>query len=145
MGVTFSFLISSPMVNEVALVLLLGMFGWKIALLYIATGVLVAIVGGFAIGRLHLEREVEDFVYQIAVGQSGQVAAMTWRERFDYALNYVRDILKRVWLFVVIGIAIGGFIHGYAPQDFLVRYAGPGNLLAVPWVQAAPTVSDWKP
>lgn len=132
LGVTFSFLISSPMVNEVALVLLLGMFGWKIALLYIATGVLVAIVGGFAIGRLHLEREVEDFVYQIAVGQSGQVAAMTWRERFDYALNYVRDILKRVWLFVVIGIAIGGFIHGYAPQDFLVRYAGPGNLLAVP-------------
>lgn len=67
------------------------------------------------------------------------------RERFDYALNYVRDILKRVWLFVVIGIAIGGFIHGYAPQDFLVRYAGPGNFLAVPWVQAAPTVSDWKP
>lgn len=132
MGVTFSFLISSPMVNEVALVLLLGMFGWKIALLYIATGVLVAIVGGFVIGRLHLEREVEDFVYQIAVGHSGQVAAMTWSDRIDYALNYVRDILRRVWLFVVIGIAIGGFIHGYAPQDFLVRYAGPGNLLAVP-------------
>lgn len=132
LGVTFSFLISSPMVNEVALVLLLGMFGWKIALLYIATGVLVAIGGGFIIGRLHLEREVEDFVYEMAVGQSSEAATMTWNDRIDYALNYVRDILRRVWLFVVIGIAIGGFIHGYAPQDFLVRYAGPGNFLAVP-------------
>ncbi|TDA69890.1 MAG: permease [Clostridia bacterium] len=136
LGVTFSFLISSPMVNEVAIVLLWGMFGWKIALLYIATGVTVAIIGGLVIGRLHLEGEVEDFVYQLKVGESAATAELTWHDRVDYAWNYVRDILRRVWLFVVIGIAIGGFIHGYAPQDFLVRYAGPGNLFAVPVVVA---------
>lgn len=131
LGVTFSFLISSPMVNEVALVMLWGMFGWKIAAIYIATGVTVAILGGLIIGRLKLEHLVEEYVYNIKMGES-ELAALTWRERVDYAWSYVVDILKKVWLYVIIGIAIGGFMHGYAPADFLVKYAGRDNLFAVP-------------
>ncbi|MDN5343914.1 MAG: uncharacterized protein PWQ18_25 [Clostridia bacterium] len=132
LGVTFSFLISSPMVNEVALVMLWGMFGWEIALIYIASGLAVAIVGGLAIGRLHLEHEVEDYVYEIKMGVTAAATALTWQDRVNYARGYVQEILKRVWLFVLIGIGIGGFIHGYAPEALLLRYAGPGNLLAVP-------------
>jgi len=132
LGVTFSFLISSPMVNEVALVLLWGLFGWRIALLYIVTGVGVAIVGGVVLGRLHLEHLVEEYVYQIKVGEAAAEESPTWQGRHRYALAYTGDILRRIWLYVLIGIGLGGFIHGYAPQDFLVRYAGRGNLLAVP-------------
>lgn len=132
LGVTFSFLISSPMVNEVALIMLWGLFGWKIALLYIATGVSVAIVGGVVIGRLGLEHLVEDYVYQIKVQAAAEEEKPTWRDRSRYALDYTKDILKKVWPYVVVGIAIGGFIHGYAPQDFLVRYAGRSNPMAVP-------------
>lgn len=131
LGVTFSFLISSPMVNEVALIMLWGLFGWKIAAIYIGTGVSVAIVGGIIIGKLKLEHLVEEYVYNIKMTES-ELAALTWKERVDYAWSYVVDILKKVWLYVVIGIAIGGFIHGYAPADFLVKYAGRDNLFAVP-------------
>jgi uncharacterized membrane protein YraQ (UPF0718 family) len=131
LGVTYSFLISSPMVNEVALVLLYGLFGWRIAALYLGTGLLVAFVAGIVIGRLKLESQVEDYVWQIKVGE-GDVTIPTWHERFAYGRQYTGEILGKVWLYVLIGIAIGGFIHGYVPQDFLVRYAGPGNPLAVP-------------
>lgn len=131
LGVTFSFLISSPMVNEVALVMLWGLFGWKIAAIYIATGVSVAIVAGIVIGKLKLEHLVEEYVYNIKMTDA-ELAELSWRDRVEYAWSYVVDILKKVWLYVVIGIAIGGFIHGYAPQDFLVKYAGRDNLLAVP-------------
>ena len=132
LGVTFSFLISSPMVNEVALVMLLGLFGWKIALLYIGTGLLVALVGGFAIGRLKLEHQVEDYVYQIRMGETAATANQTFAERHQYAWDYTRDTFKKVWLYVLLGVAIGGFIHGYAPEDLLAKYAGRGNWFAVP-------------
>ena len=131
LGVTFSFLISSPMVNEVALIMLWGMFGWQIATIYIATGVTVAIVGGLVIGKLKLEHLVEEYVYNIKMGET-ELAALTWRERVEYAWEYVVEILKKVWLYVIIGIAIGGAMHGYAPADFLVKYAGKDNLFAVP-------------
>ncbi|SPQ01370.1 Permease [Candidatus Sulfobium mesophilum] len=132
LGVTFSFLISSPMVNEVAVVLLWGLFGWKIAAIYMGTGLLVAIGAGFIIGKLKLEKWVEEYVYQIKTGQ-GQVAfSQRFSERLQYAKWNTADILKRVWLFVILAIGIGGFIHGYVPQDFLVRYAGNGNPFAVP-------------
>jgi uncharacterized membrane protein YraQ (UPF0718 family) len=131
LGVTFSFLISSPMVNEVALILLWGMFGWQIATIYIATGITVAIVGGLVIGKLKLEHLVEEYVYNIKIGET-ELAALAWRERVEYAWEYVVDILKKVWLYVIIGIAIGGLMHGYAPADFLVKYAGKDNLFAVP-------------
>jgi len=131
LGVTFSFLISSPMVNEVALIMLWGMFGWKIALIYIGTGLVVAIVSGMVIGKLKMEKYVQDYVWEMQVG-SAEIVEQTWRERFDYARQYTLDLLKKIWPYVVVGIAIGGFIHGYVPQDFLVRWAGPGNPFAVP-------------
>lgn len=131
LGVTFSFLIASPMVNEVALILLWGLFGWKIALLYIGTGVAVAIAAGIVIGRLKMERYVQDYVYSIKMG-TGFDQTMNWHERVAYARGYTGGLLKKIWPYVVVGIAIGGFIHGYAPEGFLLEYAGPSNPIAVP-------------
>jgi len=136
LGVTFSFLISSPMVNEVAVVLLWGLFGWKIAAIYMGTGLLVAIFAGIIIGKLKLEKWVEEYVYQIKAGQGQEVFNQAFKERLQYAKWNTTDILKRVWLFVILAIGIGGFIHGYVPQDFLVRYAGIGNPFAVPMAVA---------
>ncbi len=132
LGVTFSFLISSPMVNEVAVVLLWGLFGWRVAAIYISAGLLVAMLGGFIIGRLRLERWVQEYVYKLHMTETLETSKQSFRERLQYAKWNTVDILKRVWLFVLIAIGIGGFIHGYAPQDFLVRYAGPHNPFAVP-------------
>jgi uncharacterized membrane protein YraQ (UPF0718 family) len=132
LGVTFSFLISSPMVNEVAIVLLWGLFGWKITAIYIGTGLSVAILGGYIIGKLKLERWVEEYVYTMHMGEAQTVQTQTFRERIDYAKFNTTDILRKIWLFVLIAIGLGGFIHGYVPEDFLVRYAGKGNFFAVP-------------
>jgi len=133
LGVTFSFLISSPMVNEVAVVLLWGLFGWKIALIYMGTGLLVAIVAGMIIGKLKLEKWVEEYVYKIkSLGTAAGIAKLTFRDRLLYARENTTDILKKVWVYVIVAIGIGGFIHGYVPEDFLVRYAGPQNPFAVP-------------
>ena len=131
LGVTFSFLISSPMVNEIALILLWGMFGWQIAVIYIGTGLLVAIVAGIVIGRLKMERHVQDYVWEMQVGNS-EIVEQSWPERFAYARDYTSGLLKKIWPFVVIGIGIGAFIHGYVPQDFLVKWAGRDNPFAVP-------------
>jgi uncharacterized membrane protein YraQ (UPF0718 family) len=131
LGVTFSFLISSPMVNEIALILLWGMFGWKIALIYIGTGLLVAIVAGIVIGRLKMEKHVQDYVWEMQVGNV-EIVEQSWPERFAYAREYTTGLLKKIWPYVVIGIGIGAFIHGYVPQDFLVKWAGRDNPFAVP-------------
>ena len=131
LGVTFSFLISSPMVNEVALVMLFGLFGWKIAALYLFTGLFVAIFAGLIIGKLGMERYVADYVWEIRMGKS-EIPEMSFRERIDYAKGYVKDILKKIWPYVLGGIAVGAFVHGYVPEDFLLKYAGPSNPLAVP-------------
>jgi len=131
LGVTFSFLIASPMVNEVALVLLWGMFGWKIALLYISVGLTVAVFAGLLIGWFHLEHWVEEYVYKMQVGtQECRIPLI--RERVSGAIYNTREIIGKVWIYVLVAIAVGAFIHGYAPQDFLVRYAGKGNPFAVP-------------
>jgi uncharacterized protein len=132
LGVTFSFLISSPMVNEVAVVLLFGLFGWKVAAIYMGTGLLVAIFGGLVIGKLKLEKWVEEYVYEFRNGSQYEILKQSFRERLGYAKDNTADILKKVWLYIIIAIGIGGFIHGYVPQDFLVHYAGPGNPFAVP-------------
>ena len=133
LGVTFSFLISSPMVNEVAVVLLWGLFGWKIALIYMVTGLLVAIVAGMIIGKLKLEKWVEEYVYTIkSLGAAADIAKQTFKDRLVYALENTTDILKKVWAYVIVAIGIGGFIHGYVPEDFLVKYAGPQNPFGVP-------------
>jgi hypothetical protein len=132
LGVTFSFLISSPMVNEVAIVLLWGLFGWKITAIYISAGLLVAITGGFIIGKLKLERWVEEYVYQMRLGDAQFVQTQTFKDRLEYARFNTKDILSKIWFYVIIAIGIGGFIHGYVPQDFLASIAGKGNWFAVP-------------
>ncbi len=132
LGVTFSFLIAAPMVNEIALGMLWGLFGWQIALIYITAGVAIAIVAGIVIGRLGMERYVEEYVYQIKVGPSGgEGEKPTLRERLLGSWEASVDILKRIWLYVVIGIAIGAVMHGWIPTDALAQYAGPGNPLSV--------------
>ncbi|HEY3277518.1 MAG TPA: permease [Syntrophorhabdaceae bacterium] len=132
LGVTFSFLISSPMVNEVAIVLLWGLFGWKVTAIYIGTGLCVAIASGYIIGKLNLEKWVEEYVYTMHMGEGAELAPLTFRDRIDYARSNTKEILGKIWFYVIIAIGIGGFIHGYVPEDFLVRYAGPGNIFAVP-------------
>lgn len=131
LGVTFSFLISSPMVNEIALIMLWGLFGWKIAAFYIGSGLLVAIVAGMIIGRLRMEKYVQDYVWQIKVG-AADIQEQTFREKLEYAREYTLGLLKKIWPYVIVGIGLGAFIHGYAPADFLLKYAGRDNPLAVP-------------
>ena len=133
LGVTFSFLISAPMVNEIALVLLFGLFGWKVAGLYLGTGLVIAIVAGWIMGRLKLERYVEDWVYATKTGSNGLVD-----EKVDLAARVaagreaVRDIVGRVWLYVVLGIAVGAGIHGYVPTNSMAAIMGKGAWWSVP-------------
>jgi uncharacterized protein len=134
LGVTFSFLISAPMVNEIAIVLLYGLFGWKVAGLYIGTGLLIAIVSGWTIGRLHMEKGVEDWVYETQAASGGGVAeeSMSWTGRLRYGIDATREIVGKVWPFVLLGIAIGAFIHGYAPENYLASIMGKGAWWSVP-------------
>lgn len=134
LGVTFSFLVAAPMVNEIALGMLFGMFGWKIAGLYLVTGMLVAIISGLVIGRLKMEKYVEDFVWQIKMGQAdpGLIYKPTWNDRLRDAVTATREIVSRVWLFVVIGIAVGAGIHGYVPESFLAEIMGREAWWSVP-------------
>ena len=118
------------MVNEVALVMLWGLFGWKIALLYIATGIAVAIISGIIIGKLKMEKYVEEYVYNMKMG-SFEIENLSWKRRTVDAWDYVLGILKKIWPYVVIGIAIGGIMHGWVPAGWLAKYAGKENPLAV--------------
>ena len=133
LGVTFSFLISAPMVNEVAIVLLFGLFGWKTALIYVVSGLTIAIISGTLIGKLRLEKYVEDWVYKI---KSAEVEVseeiISFNNRIDKGFEAVRDILRKVWLFVVLGIAVGAGIHGYAPEDFMASFMGSDTWWSVP-------------
>ncbi|PKL69311.1 MAG: hypothetical protein CVV30_06985 [Methanomicrobiales archaeon HGW-Methanomicrobiales-1] len=131
LGITFSFLIASPLINEIAAAMLLAMFGWQIALIYIVSGLVIAIVAGIIIGRLHLEGEVEEFVYKCKMHDQPD-KEMTGKERIDFGISESKSITLKVLPYIIIGIAIGAIIHGYAPADFLVNIAGPGNPLAVP-------------
>jgi hypothetical protein len=132
LGVTFSFLIAAPMVNEIALVLLYGLLGWKIAALYFATGIVIAVVAGWVMGRMRLEPYVEDWVREIRAGEAADEPHMTWKDRFAYALDSVRDIVGRVWKFVVLGIAAGAAIHGYVPEGQLAGIMGSDAWWSVP-------------
>src|SRR5450756_1420679 len=132
LGVTFSFLIASPMINEVAVVMLLGLFGWRVAALYITTGLLIAILAGWVIGRLRLERWVEEWVYQVKVGDAGLDEKQSLVGRVSIAWEAVRDIVGKVWPYVMVGIAVGAAIHGYVPEDFLVGLMGRDAWWSVP-------------
>lgn len=132
LGVTFSFLIAAPMVNEVALVLLFGLFGWKVAALYAGTGLGIALLAGWVIGRLRLEGWVEPWVYATRTGDAGEGVDLDWNGRLRAGTDAVRDIVGKVWPWVVAGIAVGAFIHGYVPQDFMARFMGKEAWWAVP-------------
>lgn len=132
LGVTFSFLIAAPTINEVAIVMLFGLFGWKVAGLYIASGLIIATLAGIVIGRLKLERYVEDFVWNIHSTGAGLEERLTWADRIARAGTAVADILKKTWLYVVIGIAIGAGIHGYVPESALASIMGSQSWWSVP-------------
>jgi hypothetical protein len=133
LGVTFSFLIAAPMINEVAVILLFGLFGWKTALLYVSTGLVIAMAAGWTIGRLKLERYVESWVYEVK-GESPQgiEEKIPFKERINAGYLAVRDIVSKVWLFVVIGIAVGAGIHGYVPENYLASLMGKSVWYSVP-------------
>ena len=131
LGVTFSFLVASPMINEVALIMLWGLFGWKISLIYIGSGLVIAIFSGLVIGRLKVEDLVEHFDHKKQTC-CAQATGVTLNDRIAYAKGYTRDLLKSIWLCVIIGIGLGAWIHGYVPADFLAKVAGRGNWFAVP-------------
>ncbi|BDO41007.1 permease [Cellulomonas sp. NTE-D12] len=132
-GVTLSFLIASPLVNEVAIAMLFGMFGVGPTALYVVAGLVIAVVAGFTLGRLHVERWVEPFVFETRL--RGQVVdpsiGLSWDDRIQMGLEEVRTILRRIWPYLLVGIGLGAAIHGWAPADLFTRYAGAGNPFAV--------------
>jgi hypothetical protein len=132
LGVTLSFLIASPMVNQVAVVVLAGVIGWQMTLIYVLTGLTVAFVGGYVLQAFKLERWVEDYVWKIQMGEAAQEERdNSLRARHDYAWNEVRQIVGRIWKYVFIGVGIGAVIHGYVPADFVAKIAGDGSVLSV--------------
>ena len=132
LGVTLSFLISAPMVNEIALVLLFGMFGWKVAALYLGTGLAIAMVAGWVIGRLKMDRHVEGWVYASGPAAGLEEERLDWLARIRLGREAVRDIVGKVWLYVMVGIAVGAGIHGYVPENFMASIMGKEAWWSVP-------------
>ena len=134
LGVTFSFLIAAPMVNEIALALLLGLFGWQIAALYLGLGLAVAIIAGLIIGKLNMERYLQDWVRDIHVGNAlpADSTGMSWEARFVTGWRHVVEIVGKVWPYVLIGIAVGAGIHGFVPEDFMASIMGRDAWWSVP-------------
>ena len=133
LGVTFSFLIAAPMINEVAVILLFGLFGWKVALLYILTGLTIAITAGYIIGKLKLEHWVADWVYKTGFGENFyQEEHLTFETRIKIGLASVKEILYKVWIYILIGIGIGSAIHGYVPDNFMVSIMDKSNWYSIP-------------
>jgi len=132
LGVTFSFLIAAPMINEIALVLLYGLFGWEVAGLYLVTGLLIAIVAGWVIGRMRMDRYIEDWVREIRMGDAEDVQSLDWDGRVAYAWQAVKDIVGKVWPYVLAGIAVGAIIHGYVPENFMAGIMGADAWWSVP-------------
>lgn len=132
LGVTLSFLIAAPMVNEIALVLLYGLLGWKVAALYLITGLSIAIISGWIIGRIGMEKYVEGWVSQVLAAPDASDGHKTFEDRLLFGLDAVKDIVGKVWIYIVIGIAIGATIHGYVPEGFMASIMGKGAWWSVP-------------
>ena len=136
LGVTFSFLIAAPMVNEVALILLIGLVGWQVAAIYLIFGLSIAIVAGFIIGKLHLEGWLQDWVRDIHSGANTAAVVdedhLSMVDRYRLGIEAVREIFSKVWIWIILGIAMGALIHGYVPQDLMVRIMGAGAWWSVP-------------
>ncbi|MBI9036095.1 MAG: permease [Bacteroidales bacterium] len=132
-GVTFSFLIAAPMVNEVAVILLLGLFGWKVTVIYVFTGLFIAILSGWIIGKLKLEKYVAEWAFQVKSNQSEEENdEMTFADRMNKGYQTVSEIVGKIWIYVILGIAVGAGAHGYVPQDFLSSFLGKENWYAIP-------------
>lgn len=133
LGVTFSFLIAAPMVNEIALIMLVGLFGWKTAIIYTLTGLLIAIVAGWLIGVLKLEKYIQEWVFEVKTGQTGvDETKITFSERIKLGFETVKEIVGKIWLYIVIGVAIGAAAHGYVPEDFMANLMGKSVWYSVP-------------
>lgn len=133
LGITFTFLLTSPMINQIAVVMLFGWFGWRVPALYVVLGMSIAVLAGLALTRLPLERWVEPFVFSTPVGALHlEGGKPTLAQRMDAARLEVTDLLGKVWVYVLVGIALGALIHGWMPEGFLARWAGPGNPWALP-------------
>lgn len=133
LGVTFSFLIAAPMINEVALVLLIGLFGWKVALIYVGTGLAIAILSGWIIGKLGLRNYVAEWVYTVKASQKNEGEdRLSFFERIQAGYDAVKDIVGKIWIYIIIGIAIGAGAHGYVPEDFLGNLLEKENWYGVP-------------
>ncbi len=132
-GVTLSFLIASPLVNEIAIGMLFSLFGWQVTAIYIGAGLVIAIVAGWVLGRIGVQRWVEPFVFETKLG--GQVIdstlGLTFEQRLQMGVEEVATILRKIWPYLLVGIGLGAVIHGWAPADFFTRYAGPGNVFGV--------------
>ncbi|MFP4098368.1 MAG: permease [Alphaproteobacteria bacterium] len=136
-GVTMAFLITSPMINEIAILVFASAMGWPLTIAYVVTGMLVGLIGGLLMEYLGLERYIEDYVYEMRTGGKGETFACkdtvkTFGQRLRYALGYAGDVLKRTWLYITIGIGIGAFLHGYVPESFFTTYTSADNPFAVP-------------
>ncbi|GEN81389.1 permease [Actinotalea fermentans] len=133
LGVTMSFLIASPLINEVAIALLFGLFGLGPTLMYVGAGLVIAVVAGFVLGRLRMERWVEPFVFETRLGGKvvDSTVGLTWDDRIQMGVEEVATILRKIWPFLLVGIGLGAVIHGWAPEDFFATYAGADNPLAV--------------
>ncbi|MDD4644957.1 MAG: permease [Bacteroidales bacterium] len=133
LGITFSFLIAAPMINEVAVILLFGMFGWKVALLYVLTGLVIAITAGWVIGKLKLEKWVEDWVYKTKMGDTSlSEKKLSFTDRISFGFVTVKEIVGKVWIYVALGIAVGAGAHGYVPEDFMAALMGKSVWYSVP-------------
>ena len=133
LGATFSFLIAAPMINEIALGMLFSLFGWKVAGLYMVTGLVIAISAGWIIGRMKMERYIEEWVFEIKMAESAvEESSLAWEDRARYGLDQVREIVGKVWLFVIAGIAVGAGIHGYVPEGLMASFMGKDVWWGVP-------------
>ena len=131
-GVTFSYLISAPLNNEITIAMLFTMFGWKITAIYIGFGLAVAIIGGIVLGRMSLQNEILIEIKPISGEIKAQSREIIFSDRMKEAAEYTKDILRKIWLYVLLGVGAGAFIHGYVPTEFVASVAGSGNPFAVP-------------
>lgn len=133
LGITFSFLIAAPMINEVAVILLYGLFGWKTALIYVVTGLVIAIVAGWIIGKLHLKKWIEPWVFEIQSGEQDEFSEkISLENRVQAGFDAVKEIVGKVWLYVILGIAVGAAAHGYVPEEFMASLMGKSAWYSVP-------------
>lgn len=138
-GIAMSFLITSPMINEIAILVLAGVVGLKVTVLYVATGIACGVIGGYIMGKLGYGKYLQDYLNVIAnktlspcCSYDSDINALTLKMRLFGAFNYTKDIMKRIWLFVLLGVSLGAFLHGYIPQEFFMKYMGADNLISVP-------------